>query len=102
VPDSDKVLLDLNAPTFQEDLFHLQKEEAFRVLGALRKIRQLTWIEVYKDRGLHWEMIQSKKGQQGERLYTIRISDGFRALVYRQGDFLRFLSLHPDHDSAYR
>ncbi len=102
MPESDKVLLDINAPTFQDGLLRLQKEDALRVLGTLRKIKQLTWIAVYKDKGLHWEMVQSKKGPLGERLYTIRISDGFRALVYRQGNFLRFLSLHPDHDSAYR
>ncbi|MFQ5779990.1 MAG: hypothetical protein ACE5HN_04290, partial [Nitrospiria bacterium] len=68
----------------------------------LRKIKQLTWMEVYKDKGLRWEMVQSKKGPLGERLYAIRISEGFRTLVYRQDNFLRFLSLHPDHDSAYR
>ena len=72
-----------------------------RVLGALRKIRQLSWHDVYKDKGLRWELVQSKKGPGTTRLYTIRISDGFRALVYREGRFLRFLSLHPDHDSAY-
>ncbi len=102
MPRSDKVLLDLNAPTFQEDLLRLRKEDVLRVLGTLRKIRQITWMEVYKDKGLCWERVQSKKGPLGERLYTIRISDGFRALVYRQEDFLRFLSLHPDHDSAYQ
>ncbi|HIL34335.1 MAG TPA: hypothetical protein EYG28_02875 [Nitrospiria bacterium] len=102
MPRSDKVLLDLNAPTFQEDLLRLRKEDVLRVLGTLRKIRQITWMEVYKDKGLRWERVQSKKGPLGERLYTIRISDGFRALVYRQEDFLRFLSLHPDHDSAYQ
>lgn len=24
------------------------------------------------------------------------------ALAFRDGDFMRFVSLHPDHDSAYR
>ncbi len=102
MPRSDKVLLDLNAPTFQEDLLSLKKEDALRVLGTLRKIKQLSWMEVYKDKGLRWEMVQSKTGPMGTRLYTIRISEGFRALVYREDHFMRFLSLHPDHDSAYR
>ena len=102
MPRSDKVLLDLNAPTFQEDLLSLKKEDALRVLGTLRKIKQLSWMEVYKDKGLRWEMVQSKTGPLGARLYTLHISEGFRALVYREDHFLRFLSLHPDHDSAYR
>jgi len=102
VPKLDNVLLDLNAPTFQEDILSLRKEDALRVLGTLRKIKQLSWMEVYKDKGLHWDMVQSKTGPMGTRLYTLRISQGFRALAYREGNFLRVLSLHPDHDSAYQ
>lgn len=99
---SDKVLLDLNNPVFQDDLFSLGKDDAVRVIGALRKIKKTSWPEVYKDRGLRWELVQSMTGQDGMRLYTVRISRGFRALVYRDGQFMRFLSLHPDHNSAYK
>lgn len=99
---SDKVFLDLNNPVFQEDLFGLQKEDALRMLGTLQKIKRLSWTEIYRDRGLRWELIQSKTGSGGQRLYTIRISQGFRALAYREDQYMRFLSLHPDHDSAYK
>lgn len=99
---SDNVLLDLNNPVFQEDLFSLEKEEIFRLVAALRKIKQLTWPEIYKDKGLRWELVQSKAGPDGQRLYTIRTTQGFRAVVLREGQFMRFLSLHPDHDSAYK
>jgi len=99
---SDKVLLDLNNPVFQEDLLSLGKDTAASILASLRKIRKLAWSEVYRDKGLRWEMVQSKTGPGGSRLYTIRIDRGFRALVYREGQFMRFLSLHPDHDSAYK
>jgi len=102
VKSSDKVLLDLNNPVFQDDLFSLGKDDAVRVIGALRKIKKTSWPEVYKDRGLRWELVQSMTGQDGMRLYTVRISRGFRALVYRDGQFMRFLSLHPDHNSAYK
>lgn len=74
----------------------------FRFAGTLRKLARLTWQQVYQDKGLHWEVVEGSVGPRGERLYTIRVSKKFRALVYRQGDFMRFLSLHPDHDSAYR
>ena len=97
-----KVLLDLNNPIFQDDLLGLGKNDANRVLATLRKLKQLTWEELYKDRGLRWELVQSKKGPAATRLYTIRVSERVRALVFRDGQFLRFLSLHLDHDSAYR
>jgi hypothetical protein len=95
------VLLDLNNPVFQEDLFSLGKEEASRVFVALRKLKRLSWSEVHKDKGLRWELVQSKRGPGDMRLYTIRITDKIRALVCRDGQFMRFLSLHRDHDSAY-
>jgi len=98
----DNVLVDLNSPVFQDDLFSIGKDDAARVLGALRKIKKLTWPEVYADKGLRWELVQSKAGPGGGRLYTIRISRGFRAVVCRDGQFMRFLSLHPEHDEAYK
>lgn len=98
---SDKVLLDLNNPIFQEDLFALEKDEVIRIIGSFRKISKITWTEVYRDKGLRWELVQNRIGPEGQRLYTIRISQGFRALVYREYQFMRFLTLHPDHDSAY-
>jgi hypothetical protein len=102
VGESPNVLLDLNNPIFQDDLLSLEKDEAGRVLATLRRLRKLTWAEIYRDKGLHWELVQSKTGADGTRLYTVRMSQKFRALVYRQGQFMRSLSLHPDHDSAYR
>ena len=98
----DNVLLDLNNPVFQEDLFNLEKEDAMRILETLKKIKRLAWTDIYKDKGLRWESVQSRNGPDGQRLYTIRISQKFRALVYREGQFMRFLSLHIDHDSAYK
>ncbi|OGW44029.1 MAG: hypothetical protein A2132_00905 [Nitrospirae bacterium RBG_16_43_11] len=94
-------MLDLNNPVFQDDLFNLGKEDAIRILEILKKIRSLTWTAIYKDNGLRWELVQSRTGLGGQRLYTIRISQKFRAIVYREAQFMRFLSLHPDHDSAY-
>ena len=43
----------------------------------------------------------SKAGPDGLRLYSLRIGKGFRAVAVRDGDWLRVLTLHPDHDSAY-
>ncbi len=97
-----KILLDLNNPVFQQDLFNLPKVEAVAILKTFRKISQLTWEQLYKDQGLKWESIRSKKGKKGETLYSLRITQKCRAIALREGDYLRFLSLHSDHDSAYK
>ena len=39
--------------------------------------------------------------RQGHLSATVRVTLKHRARVYRDGAFMVFLSLHPDHDSAY-
>jgi hypothetical protein len=97
-----KVQLDLNSGVFQRHLFHLEKDQQRAVLNTLQKLSEMTWEQVYKDRGLRWEAVVSRGGKQDEKLYSVRMGKGFRALVSRNGDFLRPVSLHPDHDSAYK
>jgi hypothetical protein len=83
--------------------FMLEKTQQLMVLATLRKLAAMRWAQVYQDRGLKWEAIHSRTGPDGRRLYSLRISQGFRAVAYRDaGGWLRLLSLHPDHDSAYR
>ena len=95
------IALDLNNPEFQKDWFALPRDEALAVLATLRKITQLEWNQLYRDRGLHWEAILSRLGPGGQRLYSLRVTRRVRAVAYREDAILRFLSLHPDHDSAY-
>lgn len=94
--------LDLNNPEFQEKLLSLEKDAQRSLLTTLGKLSKMTWDEVYRDAGIKWEALVSKVGPHGGRLYSFRIGKGFRAVAYRQDDWLRILSLHPDHDSAYR
>ncbi len=96
------VRLDLNNPEFQESLFALQKDQQRAVLNTLGKILGMSWDQVYQDSGLKWELISSRTTDKGEKAYTLRMGKGFRAIAYREGDWLRLISLHPDHDSAYR
>jgi hypothetical protein len=96
------VNLDLNNPVFQRQLFDLEKKEQSDILGTLLKLSKMNWDQVYTDRGLKWEIIFSRTGPHGERVYSFRIGKGFRGLAYRQGDWMRILSLNPDHDSAYQ
>lgn len=98
----NKVLLDLNNPIFQKHLFNLSKSDLGAVFKTLKKISNLTWEQLYQDQGLKWEMIKNKKGKNQEKLYTLRITQKCRVIAVREEDYLRLLSLHTDHDSAYK
>jgi hypothetical protein len=93
---SQRVRLDLNAPTFQADFVCLESDDLRQTSKTLRKLLGITWDAVYRDPGLKWEEIRSAKGT-----YTLRISKKCRAIVVREGDFMRFLAIHADHDGAY-
>lgn len=97
-----RVRLDLNNPVFQETLLSLQKPERHAALNTLDKIRRLTWTQLYRDQGLKWEKITSVKPPEGiDALYSLRITRARRATAYRDGDFMRLLSIAPDHDATY-
>ena len=96
------ILLDLNSPVFQKDLFSLSKEDAYSVLNTLKKISKMDWELLYRYQGLKWELIYSKKGNNGENIYSFRINKKYQATALRDGNYLRVLSLHLDHDSTYK
>ena len=96
------IRLDLNNPVFQRLLFSLPKSDQHNTLNTLRKLANMTWQQVYSDHGLKWEIILSQKGPEGNKLYSFRIGKGFRGIAYSESAWLRILSLHPDHDSAYQ
>lgn len=87
--------LDLNHPTFQRQLVALEKLEVLDVIRTLRKLMQLEWSQLYADQGLKWEYIPSRD------FFTLRASQRMRIAARREGNILRLLSIHPDHDSAY-
>ena len=96
------VRLDLNNPVFQANLLGLQKPERHAALDTLNKIRQLTWNQLYRDGGLKWEKISSIKPPPDiDAIYSLRITQSRRATAYRDGDFIRLLTVAPDHDSTY-
>ena len=55
----------------------------------------------YRHSGFRGEAIERLKAPNGGKVYSLRVSPKARAVAYRDGDFLRLVSLHPDHDSAY-
>ena len=96
------IRLDLNNPVFQEQLLTLQKPERHAALDTLNKLRQLTWNQLYRDPGLKWEKITSVRPPVGiDAVYSLRISRSRRATAFRDGDFMRMLTIAPDHDATY-
>ena len=84
------------------NLFSLQKAERHAAIDTLRKIRQLSWAQVYRDPGPKWEKVVSVKPPPGvDAIYSLRITQSRRCTAWREGDFMRLLTVAPDHDSTY-
>ncbi|MDQ3170129.1 MAG: hypothetical protein M3Q55_08340 [Acidobacteriota bacterium] len=97
----EPIRLDLNSPEFQDVLFSLEQEELRQVVAALRRLRELDWNALYRHTGFRWEAIRHLRAPNGSTVYSLRFNQRIRGLAYRDGPFLRFVSLHPEHDSAY-
>jgi hypothetical protein len=94
--NNEKVQLDLNSPQFQSDFFDLDPSEIKKLTKTFKKLRGMTWSDVFRDHGLRWEELKTVTGQ-----FSIRLSQSYRAVLYREGGWMRLVSLHPDHDAAY-
>jgi hypothetical protein len=99
---ASRARLDLNSPEFQDVFSRLETAELKQVVASLRRLSELDWGAIYRHTGFQWEAIKHLKAPNGAGVYSLRLSQKVRALTFRDGDFLRFISLHPDHDSAYR
>jgi hypothetical protein len=106
---SELVQCDLEFPPFQAELGELESKELDALLNKIDTINQMTWAQVYatsskgpQKRGLNWEALPNQQTASGATIASIRITGKFRARVTRDGVFMRFISLHPDHDSAYK
>jgi hypothetical protein len=102
------VLVDTEFPGFLDDLESLESSELDSVQASINKIQQMTWNDIYKissktpgnKRGLNFEPLEQRTAK-GNKIASIRVTGKFRARVCRDGRYMRFISLHPDHDSAY-
>jgi hypothetical protein len=106
---NELVQCDLEFPALQEQLRKIQNVDLEILFTKIENINQMTWSQVHATsskgkgkRGLNWEVLPSQKTSSGGTIASIRITDKFRARVSRDGVFMRFISLHPDHDSAYK
>jgi hypothetical protein len=97
----NRVRLDLNGPEFQDVFSQLELAWLKQVVASLRRLRELDWTGLYRHSGFQWEAIEHLKAPNGAKVYSLRLSQKIRAIAYGDGDLLRVVSLHPDHDSAY-
>lgn len=93
--------LDLSSPSFNDELFALEKPEVVALMKTLQKISQLEWMHLHRDTKLNWQVTTVQTDIESERVYTVRLTPKRRATVQRRGQRIVFLELHPDHDSAY-
>ena len=91
--NSAKVLLDLNHPGFQSELFALDAPEIRKVFKTLTKLRALTWSEVFQDHGLKWEELRSLPRQ---------IHDSIILVLPRGRGMGKRIHALPDHPSRPR
>jgi hypothetical protein len=101
VAAGNRVRLDLNSPQFLDVFFSLESTDLKQVVASLRRLQGLDWSVLYRHSGFRWEAIEHLKAPNGATVYSLRLGQRIRALAFREGEFLRFVSLHPEHDSAY-
>ena len=101
MPAGSRLRLDPNSPEFQDVFFRLPVAELKQVAASLARLRELDWNGLYRHTGYNWELIDHVKGPGGAEVYSLRLSQKIRAVGYRDGEYLRLVSLHPDHDSVY-
>ena len=94
--------IDLTFPDFQKDLFKLEKKELYALIKTFRTLSRMDFDQLRSSPGLNLEQIKKTKTRKGSPIYSIRITRSFRAILSIEGDYLRFISLHPYHDSAYK
>lgn len=101
---------DLTFPGLMDELRQLPEDQYNQFKERIQFIKKMTWQQVYdtstkskkEKRGLNWEVLDGQITADGKPVASIRISGSFRARVSRKDDLMRFISLHPNHDSAYK
>ena len=83
-------------------MFRLQKQDLYALIRALRLLYKMDFTQLRQSPGFNLEQLENIKTRKGHPIYSIRITRSFRALLTIEEDYLRFISLHPNHDSAYK
>ena len=88
-----------------EQLESYDKKNMNKVLGELeifkKKVEKITWQQLHTHKGFNSELLVHRK-ESDKPMCSIRISRKTRALYYRDDRYMVLISIHPDHDSAYK
>jgi hypothetical protein len=92
----------------QQQLSELEDSVISSLIKCVEKINQMTWAQVYQTsskgagkRGINYEVIQGQIVGGKFQVHSIRLTGKTRARIIRDGAYMRFISIHPDHDGAY-
>lgn len=110
----ETILVDLEFPGLKRQLERLEEGHQTEILDAMdnaqKKLEKMTWQQLYDSSsktsgnksGFNYEPISGQATKSGKQISSIRLNQKIRARVCREGRFMRFISIHPDHDSAYK
>ncbi|RYZ80862.1 MAG: hypothetical protein EOP04_25070 [Proteobacteria bacterium] len=104
---SSHIKVDMTFPSLIKEIQDLTKSQLQELLESTVKLQKITWKELWEQStkgkgktGFNYELIEEDPDLGN--IHSIRITKSFRARVIRENEWMRFISLHPDHDSAYR
>ena len=106
------VKLDMEFEGLSDQIASLEKTHCDSVLDALEafqmKVEKYTWDQLRKQSakgkgksGFNIEPLNQYTAG-GEQVSTIRISQKIRGHFARKDEYMILISIHPDHDSAYK
>ena len=107
---SSYIAVDVGFQGFKDDFSKLEVDEISDFFDAISRLQKMTWQQLWdtstkkagEKRGFNYEKIEGQTTPGGNPVHSIRITKKFRARVSRQDRWMRFISLHPDHDSTYK
>jgi len=92
-------------PRFDEEVMDSELPVRKAVAKIVRLLQGMTDIsQLWNHQGLNFEKLHGFiDPETGDQLYSIRITQSARALTcLLKGPTIVLVSLHPDHDKAYR
>ena len=106
------VRVDISLSALAKQIAGFDPSTGARAIDALdafkKKVDQMTWTDVRKQSskgskktGINYEVLDEKT-LENTPIASVRVSGSWRARVTRDQVYMIVLSLHPDHDSAYK
>jgi hypothetical protein len=103
LPTGGRVRVEIR-PAFDEAVMAAELQERKAAAKLLILLQQLELPQLWSHPGLNFEKLYGMiEPLSGEQLYSLRVTRGTRAIVcLLRGPVLVLVSLHTQHDKAYR